>query len=59
MYSTGLLGRFAPIFYFNREYVLFVYIVKQKQNRNFADFIKKISWIFKIFKNRILLEENF
>ena len=43
--------RLAPIFYINCEHVLLVYIVKQKQN--------KISWIFKIFKNRNLLEANF
>ena len=37
-----LFGRFAPIFYFNCEHVLFVYIVKQKQTKNFKDFIKNI-----------------
>ena len=31
----------APIFNFNCEHVLFVFIVKQKQTKNFADFIKK------------------
>ena len=29
-----LLGRFAPIFHFNCEHVLSVYIVKQKQDKN-------------------------
>ena len=58
---SRLLGRFAPIFYF---------ICKNKIHRaspckqiikttNFAEFQKKISWIFKIFKNRILMEANF
>ena len=35
--STRLLGRFAPIFYFNCEHVLFVYILKQRRKK-FADF---------------------
>ena len=35
--NTGLLGGFAPIFYFNCEHFLFVYIVKQKK---LVDFIK-------------------
>ena len=30
---TRLLGRFALIFYLNCEHVLFVYILKQKQNK--------------------------
>ena len=30
---TCLFGRFALIFYFNCDYVLFVYIVKQKQTK--------------------------
>ena len=30
-----------------------------KPNKNFADFIKKIPWISKVFKNQFLLEENF
>ena len=34
---------------------LFEYIVTWNEK---ADFIKKNSWIFKIFKNRILLEAN-
>ena len=29
-----------PIFYFNCEHFLFVYIVKQKQTKNFLDFQK-------------------
>ena len=32
LYNTRSLGRFAPIFYFNCERFLFVYIVKQKSN---------------------------
>ena len=41
------LGRFVPIFYFNFENVLFVYIVEQI----FADFIKKKNlWIFNFQK---------
>ena len=53
-----ILG-FAPIFQFHCEHVLFVYIVKQKQTNKFADLIKIISRIFKIFKNKILMEANF
>ena len=34
---TGLLGRFAPTFYFNCEHVLIVNIEKQRK-KNFADF---------------------
>ena len=30
-----VLGRFAPIFYFNCEHFLFMYIVKQKQTNKF------------------------
>ena len=29
--DTKLLGRFAPIFYFNCQHFLFVYILKQQQ----------------------------
>ena len=32
---------------------------KTKTNKNFADYIKKISWIIKIFKHRILMDANF
>ena len=39
---TRLLGRFAPLFYFNCDHVLFVNIVKQKNPKNFADFIKNL-----------------
>ena len=50
---TSLLGRFAPIFYFYCEHVHFVYIVKEKQTKHFADFIRKIVDFFVIFKKRI------
>ena len=40
-------------FYFNVEHVFIVNIEKQTQNKNFADFIKRI------FKNRILLQSIF
>jgi len=36
-----------------------VYIVKQKQIKDFAEFIKKISMIFKMFKKRSLMEAIF
>ena len=39
--------------FFNYELVLFVYIVKQKQTK--VRELEKKFWIFKIFKNRILL----
>ena len=51
MYRLG----FAPILYFNCEH--FVYIVKQ--NKKLRGFHKKISWISKFDKNRILFETNF
>ena len=44
IYNTSLLGRYAPIFYFKCEHVLFVYIVKHNKNnsriftKNFVDF---------------------
>ena len=39
------------------EHVLFVYIVKQKQAKHFANFIKKRGFS-KFVKNQILLEAN-
>ena len=54
-YFTRLLGRFAPIFFFNCEHVLFVYIVKQnKKVRGFHKtflgiFKKKIKFCWRIF----------
>ena len=56
--NTRLLERFAPIIYLNCEHVLFVNI-ENKEEKNFADFIKKFRGIFRIFKNRILLEADF
>ena len=54
---TRFLERFAPIFYLNCEYGLFMDIFKQKQKyiiscKNFVvrGFHKKDSRIFKIFK---------
>ena len=44
------------ILLFNYEHVLLKYIVKQKICGLYN---KKILWILKIFKNRILLEGNF
>ena len=41
-----LSGFFAPIFYFNFEHFLFVYIVKQKQSK-VCGFYKECSWTFK------------
>ena len=60
VFYTKLSGHFAPIFHFNCEYVLFVNVVKQKQNKTNSLWIfqKKIV-DFKIFKNQILLEANF
>ena len=40
----------APIFNFNCEHVLFVFIVKQKQTKNFADFIKRFRGFSKFSK---------
>ena len=60
VFYTKLSGHFAPIFYFNCEYVLFVNVVKQKQNKTNSLWIfQKKSWILKFFKNQILLEANF
>ena len=46
----------------NKKHFLFVYIVKQKQTKKFADFIKNLMDLknFKKYnKNRILIEANF
>ena len=51
-YNTRLLGRFAPIFYLNCEHILFVYILKQKQNKTFADFIIFFRAFSKYCKNK-------
>ena len=40
--SSGLLGRFAPSFYLNFEYVLYVYILKQRRKK-FCGFKKKFA----------------
>ena len=50
---SRLLGRFAPIFYLNCEYVIFVYILKQRR-KNIED-LKKNS---RIFKNLIFFLQN-
>ena len=57
--TTRLLGRFASIFCFKCEHVLFVYNVKQKQNKKFRGFYQIKFVDFKIFKSRILMEANF
>ena len=44
---TRLLGRFAPSSISILNMFSYVYIVKQKQTKKFAD-LKKISWIFEI-----------
>ena len=63
---TRLLGRFAPIFYFNCKHEGFslithnmrVLLVNKTKTKNFAGFI--INFVdFQIFKNRILMEANF
>ena len=41
-FDTRLTDSFAPIFYFNYEQFLLVYIVKQKQTKKFADLKKNI-----------------
>ena len=56
---TRLLGRFAAIFYFDCEHVLFVYIEKQNKN-NFVDFknlIKFEIWWMQILE--ILIIQKF
>ena len=58
LFLTRLLGRFAPIFYFNCEHFLFVYIVKQKQ-KNSVDLLIKIRVFSKLYVNLILVEANF
>ena len=52
---SRILGRFAPIFYFNCKHVLFVYI--ENKTKNFGDFLKKIE-NFQNFQN-ILQKKNF
>ena len=54
LYITRLLGRFAPIFHFHWQHVLFVYIVKQKQTKTFADIKKK----FRGFKQKNFMDFN-
>ena len=46
-YVTRLLGRFAPIFYFNCEHVLIVNIEKQRRKK-FRGFYENFLRIFKI-----------
>ena len=48
--NNRLLGRFVPIFHFYCENVHFMYIVKQKQTKLFADFMKKFRGFLKILK---------
>ena len=50
--NVKLLGRFAPIFYFNCEHV---YTFKNKNKQKFADFVKKFRAFLKKFKNPILI----
>ena len=54
-------GRSAPSFYFNCELFLFrfINIVKHKQTKKFADFIKRIRKFSKLNENRIFCEANF
>ena len=58
-YYIGLNGRFAPIFYFNCENFLLVYIGKQKTNKISRNLWKKFHGFSKFSKNRILLETHF
>ena len=46
-------------FYFNCEHFLFVYNVKQKRTKKFADFIKKIRGFSKFNDNRICWKQIF
>jgi len=46
---SRLLGRFAPIFYLNREHVLFVYILKQRRT-NFLSYISHVQSLAYIIK---------
>ena len=60
-------GRFAPFFLgfqsaSRPSCISFVNMgvsLLKRRIKNFADFQKIFSWIFKIFKNRILMEANF
>ena len=57
---SRFLGRFAPIFYFIcKNKIHRASPCKQITKKKFRGFSKKNSWIFKIFKNRILIEANF
>ena len=59
--QTRLLGRFAPIFYFNCEHVLIVNIEKQRRKK-FREFYKEIADFQdfnKFYKNKKLLNTNF
>ena len=48
-----------PIFYINCEFFFSLYTCKTKAKKNNSQIYKKNSWIYKIFKNLILLEANF
>ena len=52
--KTRLLGRFAPIFYFNCEHFLYAYAYCKRETKKFS---KNNYWIFKIqFYGRIIIE---
>ena len=57
-YHTRLLGRFAPIFYFICEHVLFMYIVKQKLKK-FRGFKKRHFVNFKNFQKSNFVRGTF
>ena len=59
IYITSLLGPFGPIFYFNCEHVLFVYIVKE--NKKSSRILTKKFWISnfqRLDENLILMGTN-
>ena len=47
------------LFQFNCEHFLFVYIVKQKQTKKFANIIEKCGGFLKFDDIQILLKANF
>ena len=58
--DTRLLGRFAPIFYFNCEHVLLLIVnIKKQRRKHFADFIKKIRGFSKLKKFKIMKDRDF
>lgn len=49
--------KISAIFYFDCEHILFAYLIKQNQKK-FANFIKKFSWISNLMKIEFCWRDN-